>query len=44
VKVVHGQRDLFEVVLALQPAGRLARRLNGGQQQRDQNADDRDYH
>ena len=44
VMVVQGQAELLEVVGALHPAGRLARRLHRGQQQRDQDADDRDHH
>ena len=40
--VVQGQADLLEVVDALDAAGGLARRLHGGQQQRDQDRDDRD--
>ena len=39
----HPQAKLFEIVLALGPPRRLAR-LNRRQQQRDQNADDRDDH
>ena len=45
VVVVHGgQRDLLEVVRALGASGGLAGRLDGGQQQRDQDRDDRDHH
>ena len=33
VVVVQGQADLLQVVDALRPPGRLARRLDGGQQQ-----------
>ena len=36
--------QLLEVVAALHLSGCLARRLNGRQQQRDQNGDDRDDH
>ena len=43
VIVVHRQADLLQVVGALHPAGRLARRLHGRQQQGDQHADDRDH-
>jgi len=43
--VVHRrQRELLEVVDALRAAGRLARRLDGGQEQGDQHGDDRDHH
>jgi hypothetical protein len=35
---------LFDVVGALHPAGRLASRLNGWQQQADEYAYDGDYH
>jgi len=42
--VQEAQADLLEVVLALQPACRLAGGLHGGQQQRDENADDGDHH
>ena len=44
VVVVDGQAELLEVVDALRPPGRLARRLDGGQQQGDQDRDDRDHH
>ena len=41
--VVHGrQGQLLQVVGALGTAGRLAGRLDGGQEQRDQDGDDRD--
>ena len=42
--VIHlrGQHDLLQVVRALHTAGRFTRRLNGGQEQTDQDADDRD--
>jgi hypothetical protein len=43
VIVVAGQRKLLEVVDALGAPGRFAGRLHGWQQQRDQDADDRDY-
>jgi hypothetical protein len=36
------QANLLEVVDALHPSGCLARRLDGGQEQGDQNADDGD--
>jgi hypothetical protein len=39
---VQGQADLLEVVGALHPPHRLARRLDGGEQQGDQHGDDRD--
>ena len=39
---MDGQAELLEVVDALRPPGRLARRLHGGQQQGDQDRDDRD--
>lgn len=38
------QAELFEVVLTLRATSRFARRLNGGQQQCDQDADDGDHH
>ena len=44
VVVVQGDADLLEVVGALGPAGRLAGRLDGRQQQGDQHADDGDDH
>ena len=40
--VVEGQADLLEVVGALDPPRRLARRLHGRQEQRDQHRDDGD--
>src|SRR5215471_983583 len=40
--VVAGQRELPEVGGALDPAGRLARRLDGREEERDQEADDGD--
>ena len=39
--VVHGQADLFEVVLALGAAGRLAHLLDGRQEEADEDCDDR---
>jgi hypothetical protein len=39
-----GQSDLLQVVHALRPPRRLARRLDGGQQQRDQDRGDRNHH
>ena len=44
VIVVHRQADLLEVVDALGPAGRLAGRLHGRQEQGDQHGDDGDHH
>ena len=44
VNAVQGQPELLHVVGALHSAGRLARGLDRRQQQRDQNADDRDDH
>ncbi len=44
VVIVHGQGDLLEVVHALDPPRRLAGALDGGEQQRDQDRDDRDHH
>jgi hypothetical protein len=41
---VHRQADLLQVVDALGSPGRLARRLDRGQQQGDQDGDDRDHH
>jgi hypothetical protein len=40
VVVVHPQADLLHVVGALGAAGRLPRRLHGGQEQRDQHCND----
>ena len=37
-------RYLAEIVRATDPAGRFAYLLNGGEQHRDQDADDRDYY
>ena len=42
--VLQGDAELGQVVQALRPPGGLPRGLNGRQQQRDQNADDRDHH
>ena len=42
-EVVDRQRELLHVVRTLHPTGRLARRLNGGKEQPNQDADDRDY-
>ena len=44
VVIVHSHADLLEVVQALRAAGRLARRLHCGQQERDQDRDDSDHH
>jgi hypothetical protein len=41
--VLESQTDLLEMVLALRPPGGLTGRLNGRQQQRDENADDGNY-
>jgi hypothetical protein len=42
--MVHAaEGHLLQVILALDPPRRLARRLHGRQQQRDQDADDGDY-
>jgi hypothetical protein len=38
------QRDLAEIVLALGTAGGFAGGLDGGEEQRHQDADDGDYH
>ena len=43
VVVVQGEAHLLQVVDALAPPGRLAGRLDGGQQQGDQDRDDRDH-
>src|SRR3954451_20598227 len=40
--VVDGEPDLLQVVHALRPPRRLASRLHGGEEQRDQAADDRE--
>jgi hypothetical protein len=37
------QADLLEIIRALRSPGSLARRLNGRQQERDQDADDRNH-
>ena len=42
--VRHGQPELFEVVLALHFSGCFPCALNGGKQERNENADDRDDH
>jgi hypothetical protein len=43
--VIHAaQCKLLEIVFALRLPRGLAGRLHGGQQERDQNADDRDHH
>ena len=39
---MHGEAELLQVVGALDPSCRLARRLHGGEQQCDQHGDDRD--
>jgi hypothetical protein len=44
MKIEQPGADLFQVVLALGAVGRLADPLDGGQQQRDQDADDGDHH
>jgi len=41
MEAVHCQTQLLEVVAALEASRRFASRLDGGQQQRDQDADDR---
>jgi hypothetical protein len=41
---MSSQPDLPQMILALSAAGRLASRLHGGQKQRDQHADDGNYH
>src|SRR5437867_1778529 len=43
LEVVDAQADLLEVVAALDPPGRLATLLYGGQQQRHEDADDGDH-
>ena len=42
--VPEGDGHLLEIVLALRRSRRFARRLNGGQQHRDKNAEERDDH
>ena len=42
--VVDAEPHLLEVVGALRTPGRLARRLDGGQEQGDQDGDDRNHH
>src|SRR5262249_6835094 len=44
VVVLGGEGDLLEIVRALRPPSRLAGGLDGGQEQRDQDGDDRDHH
>src|SRR5690606_24823647 len=44
VVVVHCQADLLQVVAALGAAGGLSCLLDGRQQQRNQDRDDRDHH
>jgi hypothetical protein len=39
-----GEGDLLEIVAALDAVGRLADFLDGGKQERDQDADDGDYY
>jgi hypothetical protein len=41
---IHAQRELFQIVLATSPPCRLARCLNRGQKQRDQDANDGHHH
>ena len=43
VEKLKGQTNLLEIVVAFRPPRRFARRLYGGQQERDQDSDDRDY-
>jgi hypothetical protein len=40
---VCGQADLLQIVVALDPVGRLAHLLHGRQEQADQDRDDRDH-
>ncbi len=40
--IMHGKRELLEIVRALHSSCRLARRLNGGQQKADEYSDDCD--
>jgi hypothetical protein len=42
--VLQRQSNLLQIVAALGAAGRLARHLNGGQEQSDQDADDSEDH
>jgi hypothetical protein len=44
VEVLERNADVFEVVLALCATGSLAGRLDRGQEQRDQDADNRNHH
>jgi hypothetical protein len=44
MKIVYAQRELPHVIDALGAPRRLARGLNGRQQQRDQHADDGNHH
>ena len=41
--VVCGERDLFEIVLALHPGCRIPHPLDGREQQTDQDGDDRHH-
>jgi hypothetical protein len=43
-EVVTGKPELLEVVRTLRTTRRFSRRLNGGQKQRDQDSNDRDYY
>ena len=44
VIVLGREGELLQIIDALNPPRRLARRLNGGKQQGNQNGDDRDDH
>ena len=42
-EIRHRQADLFQIVLARRPPGRLPGRLHGRKEKPDEDADDRDY-
>jgi hypothetical protein len=42
--ILHSQNQLAEIICTLHPAGRLASRLHGRQQQSHQNANNRDHY
>ena len=42
--IVHRQSDLFKIVRTLRSSGRFTRRLNGWQEQRNENGNDGNHH
>jgi hypothetical protein len=44
MKILNGHTDLLEVVAAGDPTARFPRRLNGRQEQANEQTDDGDYH